>query len=65
MRDLLALVADQDMVETLKALLNRNQSLGIRPIDFQVERHLGGTLAAAPMQLGDCGRIWANIAKRS
>lgn len=41
MKDLFALVADQDMVETLKALLNRPQSLGIRPIKSEVQRHLG------------------------
>ena len=40
MKDLLALVADQDMAETLAALLQRHKSLGIRPIEYQVERHL-------------------------
>ena len=40
MKDLLALVADQDMVETLKSVLSRHQSLGIPPITHQVERHL-------------------------
>lgn len=39
-KDLFVLVADQDMVETLKALLSRHQSLRIRPITHQVERHL-------------------------
>ena len=40
MKDLLALVADQDMVETLTFLLKRHPSLGIRPIEYQIERHL-------------------------
>lgn len=40
MKDLFALVADQDMVETTKALLKRHQGLGIRPIEYTVERHL-------------------------
>ena len=39
MKDLLALVADQDMAKTLAALLQRHKSLGIRPIEYQVERH--------------------------
>lgn len=40
MKDLFALVADQDMVETMKALLKRHQSLGIRSIEYTVQRHL-------------------------
>lgn len=40
MKDLFVLVADQDMVETLKALLSQHQGLRIRPITHQVERHL-------------------------
>ena len=34
------LVADQDMAETLKAVLDRPKSLGIRPIQHDVARHL-------------------------
>ena len=34
------LVADQDMAETLKAVLDRPKSLGIRPIQHDVVRHL-------------------------
>ena len=34
------LVADQDMVETLEALLERPMSLGIRPIQHVVDKHL-------------------------
>ena len=34
------LVADQDMAETLKAVLDRPESLGIRPIQHEVVRHL-------------------------
>lgn len=40
MKDLFALVADEDMVRTLQALLNRHQSFDIRSIEFQVERHI-------------------------
>lgn len=40
MKDLFVLVADQDMVEVMKALLERHQSLGIRPIEYEVQRHL-------------------------
>ena len=40
MKDLLALVADQDMAKTLAALLQQHENLGIRPIEYQVERHL-------------------------
>ena len=39
MKDLYVLVADQDMVETLEALLGRHESLGIRRIEYVVERH--------------------------
>lgn len=34
------LVADQDMVETLRALLKRRLSLGIRSIEYDVQRHV-------------------------
>ena len=40
MKDLFVLVADQDMRETLTALLQRHESLGIRPVAYEVERHL-------------------------
>ena len=41
MKDLYVLVADQDMAETLKAVLDRPKSLGIQPIEYQVARHVG------------------------
>lgn len=41
MKDLYVLVADQDMAETLKAVLDRPKSLGIRPIEYEVARHVG------------------------
>lgn len=40
MKDLLVLVADQDMAETLKAVLNRPKSLGIRPVQHEVAQHI-------------------------
>ncbi len=40
MKDLYVLVADQDMVETLEALLGRPKSLRIRNIQHVVERHI-------------------------
>lgn len=40
MKDLYVLVADQDMVETLKAVLNRPKSLGIRPVQHVVALHV-------------------------
>ena len=40
MKDLYVLVADQDMAETMKALLGRPRSLGIRSTQHVVERHL-------------------------
>ena len=39
-KDLYVLVADQDMAETLKAVLDRPKSLGIRPIQHDVARHV-------------------------
>ena len=39
MKDLYVLVADQDMAETLRAVLDRPKSLGIRPIQHDVDRH--------------------------
>lgn len=41
MKDLYALVADHDMAEALKGVLDRPKSLGIRPIQYEVDRHLG------------------------
>jgi hypothetical protein len=38
-RDLVVLVADKDMEQTMLALLDRPQSLGIPPITFQVLTH--------------------------
>lgn len=40
MKDLFVLVADEDMRQTMMALLQRHESLHIRPIAFEVERHL-------------------------
>ena len=40
MKDLYVLVADQDMAETLKALLRRPESLGIRSTRHLVEKHI-------------------------
>ena len=40
-RDLVVLVADKDMEQTLKGLLGRPQALAIREIDFQVYPHPG------------------------
>lgn len=40
-RDLVILVADQDMKATLEALLTRHQALGIRPIQYVVYKHPG------------------------
>ena len=39
-RDLYVLVADLDMLQTMKGLLSRAQSLGVRPIRYTVGRHL-------------------------
>lgn len=38
-QDLIVLVADLDAEETIKALLQRHQSLEIRPITYEVNRH--------------------------
>lgn len=38
--DLIALVADADMEGTVRALLSRPSALGIRPITFDVKRHI-------------------------
>lgn len=38
-KDLIVLVADQDMKAALEALLARSESLGIRPIQFEVRPH--------------------------
>ena len=39
-KDLYVLVADQDMLQTMEKLLGRNTSLGIRPIEYAVAKHL-------------------------
>ena len=39
-RDLFVLVADQDMIETIKTLLDRPESLDISPIKYGVDKHL-------------------------
>ena len=38
-KDLYVLVADQDMLQTMEKLLDREKSLGIRPIEHKIERH--------------------------
>ena len=37
--DLIALVADSNMEDTLRGLLSRHQALGIRPITYSIFRH--------------------------
>lgn len=37
--DLIALVADSNMENTLRGLLSRHQALGIRPITYDIFRH--------------------------
>lgn len=39
MKDLLVYVADADAMAFIRAVLNRHQALGIRPITFDIERH--------------------------
>ena len=39
-KDLYVLVADQDMLETMRSLLSRPESLGIRRIRYAVDKHL-------------------------
>lgn len=39
MKDLVTLVADLDMEQTLRGLLSRPQSLGIKPIEYEILRH--------------------------
>ena len=39
-KDLYVLVADQDMLQTMEALLNRGTSLGIRPIKYAIGKHI-------------------------
>ncbi len=39
MKDLLVYVADADALAFLRAVLNRPQALGVRPISFDIERH--------------------------
>lgn len=39
-KDLYVLVADQDMVQTMEALLNRSEGLGIRPISYAIAKHM-------------------------
>jgi hypothetical protein len=39
MKDLLVYVADADALAFLRAILQRHQALGIRPITFDIERH--------------------------
>ncbi|MEX1230872.1 MAG: hypothetical protein WEB58_11580 [Planctomycetaceae bacterium] len=38
-KDLIVLVADLDMEETVKGILNRHQALNIRKISFEIKRH--------------------------
>ena len=39
-KDLYVLVADLDLQKTMEGLLNRVESLGIRPIKYTIDRHL-------------------------
>lgn len=39
MKDLLVYVADADALAFVRAILNRHQALGIRPVTFDIERH--------------------------
>jgi hypothetical protein len=39
MKDLFVLVADADMLAVFRAILNRPDAMGIRPITFEVDRH--------------------------
>lgn len=39
MKDLLVYVADADALAFVRAVLNRPQALGIRPVTFDIERH--------------------------
>lgn len=39
MKDLLVYVADADALAFLRAILQRHQALGIRPVTFDIERH--------------------------
>ena len=39
-KDLYVLVADQDMVQTMEALLNRGEGLGIQPISYAIAKHI-------------------------
>ena len=38
--DLMVLVPDLDLSGTVRCLLNRPESIGIRPVSFSVSRHL-------------------------
>lgn len=40
-KDLVVLAADKDMEETIIGLLDRHQSIGIRPVDIDIYRHPG------------------------
>jgi len=40
MKDLVVLVADKNMEQTVKGLLGRHQSLGIRPVNLNVSPKL-------------------------
>jgi hypothetical protein len=39
-KDLIVLVADADMEAAVRGLLSRPSALGIRPISFDVKRHV-------------------------
>lgn len=39
MRDLVILVADQEMEQTVRGLLNRPHAMGIGPVSFDINRH--------------------------
>ena len=53
-KDVYVLVADLDMSLAMKGLLDRNASLGIRPIEYDISRHLNrdpGCRTSAPEYL--------------
>jgi hypothetical protein len=55
MEDLIALVADQDMKAALKGILERRESLSIRPITYEIKIHSGhdsGVYKSGPAILG-------------
>jgi len=52
--DLIAVVPDADMEATACALLSRPSALGIRPIAFDVKRHVHGMRDVARARMITC-----------